>query len=201
MALPPAVELVAGHEHEMAGHWRCDALRAGDDSVEPWNRHGRRLRLNEGRPRVRDMCLNCLPPVVWLLLVNAATTFFMVGVIWFVQIVHYPLFSSVGEAAFSEYERHHARRTGWVVAVPMLLELGTAIAMVWVIGGALAWCGLSLLAVAWVSTGLWQVPAHRRLEGGFDAVIHRRLLQTNWVRTVAWSARGIIACALLVAHR
>jgi hypothetical protein len=141
------------------------------------------------------------PPVVWLLLVHAATTLIMVGIIWFVQIVHYPLFSRVGEAAFSEYERHHARRTGWVVAMPMFLELGTAIATVWVIGGALAWCGLSLLAIAWVSTGLWQVPAHRRLEGGFDAATHRRLLKTNWVRTVAWSARGIIACALLVTPR
>ena len=140
-------------------------------------------------------------PLVWLLLVHAATTLFMAGIIWFVQIVHYPLFSRVGDAAFSEYERHHARRTGWVVAMPMFLELGTAIATVSVIGGALAWCGLGLLAIAWVSTGLWQVPAHRRLEGGFDAVTHRRLVKTNWVRTVAWSVRGIIACALLVAHR
>ena len=85
--------------------------------------------------------------------------------------------------------------------MPMLLELGTATATVWCIGGALAWCGLGLLAVAWVSTGLWQVPAHRRLAGGFDAVTHRRLVRTNWVRTVAWSARGIIACALIVAPR
>jgi hypothetical protein len=140
-------------------------------------------------------------PIVWLLLLNAATTLFMVGVIWFVQIVHYPLFSRVGEAAFAEYERHHARRTGWVVAMPMLLELGTAIATVWCIGDVLAWCGLGLLAVVWTSTGLWQVPAHRRLESGFDAVTHRRLMRTNWVRTVAWSARGITACTLLVAPR
>ncbi len=138
-------------------------------------------------------------PVVWLLLVHAATTLLMVGIIWFVQVVHYPLFSLVGQAAFSEYERHHTRRTGWVVAVPMLVELGTAMAVVWYVGGVLAWSGLSLLAVTWVSTGLWLVPAHRRLEGGFDAVTHRRLLRTNWVRTVAWSARGIVACALLVA--
>jgi hypothetical protein len=95
----------------------------------------------------------------WLL-VNAAVTSFMVGVIWFVQVVHYPLFARVGEAAFSEYERHHARRTSWVVAMPMLVELGTAIATVLVVGGALAWCGLGLLAAAWASTGLWQVPAH-----------------------------------------
>jgi len=52
-----------------------------------------------------------------------------------------------------------------------------------------------------VSTGFWQVPAHRRLEGGFDVATHRRLVQTNWVRTVAWSARAVIALALLAGSR
>jgi len=141
------------------------------------------------------------PAVFWLLVVHAATTLFMVGVIWFVQIVHYPLFSRVGGAAFAGYERDHVRRTGRVVALPMLLELATAIAAVWVLEDALTWAGLALLAVVWASTGLWQVPAHRRLEDGFDTLIHRRLVCTNWVRTVAWSARGVMACALLVAHR
>ena len=50
------------------------------------------------------------PPVVWLLLVNAATTLFMVGVIWFVQSVHYPLFSRVGEAAFSKDRQFNGPR-------------------------------------------------------------------------------------------
>lgn len=136
-----------------------------------------------------------------LLLVHAATTLFMVGVIWFVQSVHYPLFEGVGEDRFSAYECQHARRTGWVVAMPMLAELATAIALAWRLGGALAWSGLVLLMVIWLSTWLWQVPAHRRLENGFDAATHRRLVRTNWVRTIAWSARGILALALLMVPR
>jgi hypothetical protein len=142
-----------------------------------------------------------IAPPDWLLLVNAVATCFMVGVIWFVQIVHYPLFSRVGESAFSEYERHHARRTGWVVAMPMILELVTAVAMVLAMGDTLAWCGLSLLAVIWGSTVLLQVPAHRRLERGFDAITHRWLMKSNWIRTVAWSGRGLIACSLLMSPR
>ena len=31
-----------------------------------------------------------------LLLLHAGATFFMCGLIWFVQIVHYPLFAQVG---------------------------------------------------------------------------------------------------------
>jgi len=136
-----------------------------------------------------------------LLLAHAATTLFMVGVIWFVQMVHYPLFQRVGQAGFAEYERQHTRKTGYVLAVPMLVELTTAVALTWRLGGALSWSGLVLLMGIWLSTWLWQVPAHHRLEHGFDAATHRRLVRTNWLRTIGWSARGILALALLVVPR
>jgi hypothetical protein len=136
-----------------------------------------------------------------LVVVNAAATLFMTGVIWFVQIVHYPLFARVGAGVFSDHERDHAQRTSWVVGVPMLVELAAAIATAVVLGGALAWVGLALLAVIWSSTGLLQVPAHRRLQREFDAVTHRRLVATNWVRTVAWSTRAVSSVLLLVPPR
>ena len=137
----------------------------------------------------------------WLLLAHVVVTLFMVGVIWFVQIVHYPLFQEVGEAGFAEYERQNTRRTGYVLAIPMLVEFATAVALAWRMSGRLAWSGLGLLVVIWLSTWFWQVPAHRRLERGFDAATHRRLVRTNWARTVAWSFRGIIAVALLAVSR
>ena len=133
----------------------------------------------------------------WLLLVHTAATLYMTGVIWFVQIVHYPLFARVGQPGFSEYEREHVRRTGWVVAGPMLVELACAMTIVWVVGGPLAWIGLVLAGIIWISTWLWQVPAHRRLEAGFDAAVHARLTRTNWVRAAAWTVRSVIALALI----
>lgn len=135
----------------------------------------------------------------WLLISHAAATLYMTGVIWFVQIVHYPLFSRVGQPGSSEYAREHVRRTGRVVAGPMLAELASAVAVAWVVGGPLAWIGLALVGVIWTSTWIWQVPAHRRLEAGFDAAAHARLTRTNWVRVVAWTARSVIALELAVA--
>lgn len=132
----------------------------------------------------------------WLLFAHAAATLYMTGVIWFVQIVHYPLFSRVGQPGFSDYEREHVRRTGWVVAGPMLVELAAAVAVVWVVGDWLAWTGLALVGIIWCSTGLWQVPAHLRLEAGFDEAVHLRLTRTNWVRTAAWTARSVVALGL-----
>ena len=57
-----------------------------------------------------------------ILLLQAASTLAMVGLIWFVQIVHYPLFAQVGREGFSGYEQAHQNRTTFVVAPLMLVE-------------------------------------------------------------------------------
>ncbi len=135
------------------------------------------------------------------LLVHGASTLAMVGVIWFVQVVHYPMFALVGEEVFRRYEGVHQRRTTLVVAPLMLVELGSAIGLLVLLGHDvrlwLSWLGLGLLGVVWLSTALVQVPLHRRLEAGFNGTLVRRLVVTNWVRTIAWSARGVVALALL----
>lgn len=58
----------------------------------------------------------------YVLLAHVAATLFMVGVIWFVQVVHYPLFPRVGPEKFSLYLEAHSRLTTYVVGSPMLVE-------------------------------------------------------------------------------
>jgi|UniRef100_UPI004049B6FA hypothetical protein len=128
-----------------------------------------------------------------LLQAHAGATWFMVGLIWFAQVVHYPLLAGVGPSESVAFQREHMRLTSFVVAGPMLVELGTAVALVWMSGGSLAWSGLALVAVIWGTTGLVLVPAHQRLLEGFDPATHRRLVRWNWVRTVVWTGRGMLA--------
>jgi hypothetical protein len=135
-----------------------------------------------------------------LLYAQVASTWALVGLIWFVQVVHYPLMRHVGNINFQEYESLHMSRTTWVVAPLMLTELGTNLLLVWRPGGldsGLLGVGLMLLAVIWLSTFFLQVPQHQRLSEGFDAMAHRRLVMTNWTRTFAWTARGIWTLGLL----
>lgn len=131
-----------------------------------------------------------------LMMLHVLATLFMVGVIWFVQIIHYPLFAHIGKADFAAYEQAHTRRTVWVVAPPMLVELITGILLLFIrpAGVTLAQSilGVALIAVVCFSTQFVQVPCHARLSRGFDPTEHRRLVSTNWVRTVAWSLRGFL---------
>jgi hypothetical protein len=136
-----------------------------------------------------------------LLLTHAFATTLMTGLIWFVQVVHYPLMRRVGEPGFVPYALEHQRRTGWVVGPLMLAELTTAVLLV-VFAADLGvapwwtWGALAVLVVVWGSTAFLQVPMHRRLGRRFDLDDCRRLVRTNWIRTIGWSLRA--AFALLV---
>lgn len=126
------------------------------------------------------------------------STLTMVGLIWFVQVVHYPLMSKVGVSGFHDYEQSHQQRTTWIVAPLMLTELITAVALLWFRPAAIpaeaVFGGVFLVALNWASTFFWQVPIHERLSKSFDAGAHHHLVRSNWLRTITWSARGILVC-------
>ena len=123
------------------------------------------------------------------LVANLAATLFMTGVIWFVQLVHYPLFAYYRDDAFAI----HAQRTAYVVALPMLVEALTAfLLLVKRPTSPVLWVGLFLVGLIWLSTNFLQIPMHAKLESGFDPTAHQRLVRTNWLRTTAWSARSAL---------
>lgn len=144
--------------------------------------------------------IQTLAPLVPI--IHAASTWFMVGLIWFVQVVHYPLFAAVPTEGSVAYAIAHQRRTTWVVAPVMLLELASSVALTMVphrTDQALTpWVGLGLLCIVWISTFAVQVPLHARLAKAPDASTCRLLVVTNFVRTGAWSLRGIVALLLLI---
>jgi hypothetical protein len=86
--------------------------------------------------------------------------------------------------------------TTWVVAPLMLIELASAfwlaLNMISPVRPMEAWVGLALVALAWVSTFMLQVPLHDKLARSFDATSAERLVATNWVRTVAWTLRAAL---------
>lgn len=136
-----------------------------------------------------------------VLLANLGSSLAMTGLIWFVQIVHYPLFASVGAREFAGYEKKHEQLTTLVVGPPMLIEAASALGLVFLAQGRLAawavWVGLALVALIWLSTAAIQVPCHSRLKAGFNSLIHRKLVRSNWIRTVLWTLRSCLALFLI----
>ncbi len=131
-----------------------------------------------------------------LLILQIASTLILVGVIWIIQLVQYPFFSEVNAENFPKY---HAAHTFWitpVVAPAMIVELITSIFIIFYppenIDYKLLYFGLVLAIIVWASTFFLQVPMHEKLAFGFNAEAHSTLVNTNWIRTIAWSLRGAL---------
>lgn len=130
------------------------------------------------------------------LLAQLASTLPLVGLIWLVQIVSYPLFARVGSAEFVAYHAAHTRLITFVVGPLMVVELAGAIALVRlgdpIVPRGVAWLAAFLAVATWGLTMSVSVPQHDVLARGFDARAHALLVTTNWLRTAAWSARGML---------
>jgi hypothetical protein len=133
-----------------------------------------------------------------LLTIHQAITWMIVGLIWVIQIIVYPQFRRVGAAEFRIYHFSHCLRIGLMIGPMFLTELGTA---AWLFYEGLRsmpfLISLVMFPVICLSTAIWQAPMHTRLANGRDDAVIRRLVLTNWVRTLAWSARGICLCFIV----
>lgn len=137
------------------------------------------------------------PTVVF---VHLIATWFMVGLIWTIHVVHYPLFADVGDATYVAFQAAHVDRIGRLLLVPWAVEGVTAAMILFVavttrdrrlmppaVIGALA------MGVILAISGFWSAPAHGELADGFDPAVHDRLMKADLVRMLAWTVRGVTA--------
>lgn len=141
-----------------------------------------------------------------LLLCNLAAALLMTGLIWFVQIVHYPLMRYVehDSSLYRRYQERHMSRTTWVVIAPMFVELFSSFGLIFwrptYVSLTAALVSATLVVLIWCSTFLLQVPQHQTLLKGFSDLNHRRLVKGNWIRTISWSARSILLLTIASGH-
>jgi hypothetical protein len=137
----------------------------------------------------------------FLLLLWAALVFWVLGQIWLVQIVVYPLFARVGAAEYVGYHSFYSRRIPAPVIVPgfasfllpVPLALYGPVVPFWMSAANIT-AGLAGLLV----TGLLEIPRHARLEkGGKNAVTIAELIRYNWPRTLSISSQAVTTFLML----
>jgi len=131
---------------------------------------------------------------------HLAATWFMVGLIWTIHTVHYPLFAEVGADAYIGFQASHVERIGRLLLLPWLIEGASAAALLLAADRGVrrsAVIGAIAMAVVLVISGFWSAPAHAELADGFDPAVHSRLMTADLVRTIAWTIRGVVAVDIL----
>lgn len=122
------------------------------------------------------------------------STSLMVGAIWIVQLVHYPAFLFVDPKKFKDFEAFHAKTISYIVMPLMLTELFCSVSLF--LTSNSQWLPLSinlfLLLMIWIITFFISVPCHTQLTQGYNETIIKRLVNTNWLRTLLWSSRWLL---------
>ena len=129
-------------------------------------------------------------------LLHLFSTAMLTGLIWTIQVVHYPSFLWIEKKEFVRFEGFHAKSISLIVVPLMLCEILTAIALC-VFNEALSYnqpflISIVALGLIWLSTFAVQVPLHSKLAEGWSEEHIRTLIRTNWFRTILWTVRIII---------
>ena len=125
----------------------------------------------------------------------------MVGLIRLIQIVHYPLFKFVGKNEFQTYHNGHSVMITPLVGTVMIIELISSILLVVLppknVSITIPLIGVILVFIIWASTAFLQIPHHNALSKAYELEAHNLLAQSNWIRTLAWSMRGLLLLYML----
>ncbi len=139
---------------------------------------------------------NSVDAALVALLAQTAASWFMGGVIWTMQVLNYPLLALVAPGDVPRYEQAHNRRFARVVAPGVLVTVVSGIVLVFSrppgVSIAVPIVSLALAALILSATIRDGAHAHARLAREWDADVHVRLVRTNWIRVIAWTALGVL---------
>lgn len=121
---------------------------------------------------------------------------FLAGLIWVIQILHYPAFLAIRENDFRKFHADHSRRISFIVGPIMVAELVTAGLLAVQSRQLFFVANFGLVVLTWLCTFLVSVPIHNSLalaqvesqdlRGGIQ-----KLIRTNWPRTILWTIRWV----------
>ena len=128
-----------------------------------------------------------------LLTTHLTSTSIMVGVIWVIQLVHYPSFKYVNESDYIIFQKYHMSNISYIVFHIMFTELTTAI-LIFFSGEKSFFFMLSLICLflIWVITGVLFTKFHNILQKGKDLKMIEKMIKANWMRTLLWTLRLIM---------
>ena len=131
----------------------------------------------------------------FLFYLHLVATSIMVGVIWVIQLVHYPSFHYIDRSRYELFQDFHMRSISWIVFPLMSVELITGILLIQspVFGHSnkLFFISMILLALIWFLTATLFISIHKNLSNGYNKNIIYRLVNLNWLRTILWSLRMV----------
>ncbi|MDX2247790.1 MAG: hypothetical protein SF052_13480 [Bacteroidia bacterium] len=127
-----------------------------------------------------------------LLLTCLSLNLYLTGITWFLQLIHFPLFESVGTNQFHDYHRKFFQKKQFLVLIPTILATLAAFILLWIqpwgTNMVFVKINLGMILAAQAATVILVEPIHKVLSShGYSDKAIRHLTRVNWIPTFAWT--------------
>ena len=141
-------------------------------------------------------------PNNFVLLGHLIFTSIMTGVIWVIQIVHYPSFHFIEKELYTAFQKFHMNKISIIVMPIMLAELITGIMLFLDKSSKSPFLIISIiiLVLIWLITGVFFTKAHNELIAGYQELVVNQLVAMNWIRTLLWTLRLLLLTCFVYLH-
>ena len=133
-----------------------------------------------------------------LSLIHLISTAIIVGIIWVIQVVHYPSFYFIERDEYVSFQKFHMDKISYIVVPVMLIESISGFILIYNELNTVLLISMILLFFIWVLTGIFFVPIHQKLTSGYQEELVEKLVKINWVRTIFWTIRLLLMTAYLI---
>ena len=141
-------------------------------------------------------------PNNFVLLGHLIFTSIMTGVIWVIQIVHYPSFHFIEKELYTAFQKFHMNKISIIVIPIMLAELITGMMLFLDTSSKSPFLIISfvILVLIWLITGVFFSKAHKELMTGYQELVVNQLVVMNWIRTLLWTLRLLLLTYFVYLH-
>ena len=141
-------------------------------------------------------------PNNFVLLGHLIFTSIMTGVIWVIQIVHYPSFHFIEKELYTAFQKFHMNKISIIVIPIMLAELITGMMLFLDKSSKSPFLIVSfvILVLIWLITGVFFSKAHNELIAGYQELVVNQLVAMNWIRTLLWTLRLLLLTYFVYLH-
>lgn len=131
-------------------------------------------------------------------IIHLLATFFMLGLIWTIQWVHYPSFIYIDKTKEIDFQTFHMQRITMIVMPIMIIELLSLLYLVTFDYQISHLILFSLTLIIWLITFFCNVPVHNRLIQNYRKEDLKKLVLLNWPRTILWTLKSSYLIFLFV---
>ena len=137
-------------------------------------------------------------PLMILSFIHLISTAIIVGIIWVIQVVHYPSFYFIERDEYVSFQKFHMDKISYIVVPVMLIESISGFILIYNELNTVLLISMILLFFIWVLTGIFFVPIHQKLTSGYQEELVEKLVKINWFRTIFWTLRLLLVKAYLI---